>query len=92
MVIECLAYVAGGVKANKVMFITNVSGLMLDGKLVTNMTLEQAKVALPKIGYGMEKKIIGCTEAVEMGVKEAIIASGQVETLFHQLYNIVTVR
>ncbi len=73
------AYVAGGVKANKVMFITNVSGLMLDGKLVTNMTLEQAKVALPKIGYGMEKKIIACTEAVEMGVKEAIIASGQVE-------------
>jgi [amino group carrier protein]-L-2-aminoadipate 6-kinase len=73
------AYVAGGVKANKVMFITNVSGLMLDDKLVTNMTLEQAKVALPKIGYGMEKKIIACTEAVEMGVKEAIIASGQVE-------------
>jgi [amino group carrier protein]-L-2-aminoadipate 6-kinase len=73
------AYVAGGVKANKVMFITNVSGLMLDGKLVTNMTLEQAKVALPKIGYGMEKKIIACTEAVEMGVKEAIIASGQAE-------------
>jgi len=73
------AYVAGGVKANKVMFITNVSGLMLDGKLVTNMTLEQAKVALPKIGYGMEKKIIACTEAVEMGVKEAIIASGHVE-------------
>jgi len=73
------AYVAGGVKANKVMFITNVSGLILDGKLVTNMTLEQAKVALPKIGYGMEKKIIACTEAVEMGVKEAIIASGQVE-------------
>lgn len=73
------AYVAGGVRANKVMFITNVSGLMLDGKLVTNMTLEQAKVALPKIGYGMEKKIIACTEAVEMGVKEAIIASGQVE-------------
>ena len=27
----------------------------------------------------MEKKIIACTEAVEMGVKEAIIASGQVE-------------
>jgi [amino group carrier protein]-L-2-aminoadipate 6-kinase len=73
------AYVAGGVKANKVMFITNVSGLMLDDKLVTNMTLEQAKVALPKIGYGMEKKIIACTEAIEMGVKEAIIASGLVE-------------
>jgi acetylglutamate/LysW-gamma-L-alpha-aminoadipate kinase len=73
------AYVAGGVKADKVIFITNVNGLMLNEKLVTGMTLEQAKAALPKIGFGMEKKVLACTEAIEMGVKEAIIASGQVE-------------
>jgi len=72
------AYVAGGVKADRVIFITNVNGLMLNEKLVTGMTLEQAKAALPKIGSGMEKKVLACTEAVEMGVKEAIIASGQV--------------
>jgi len=73
------AYVAGGVKADKVIFITNVNGLMLNEKLVMGMTLEQAKAALPKIGFGMEKKVLACTEAIEMGVKEAIIASGQVE-------------
>lgn len=73
------AYIAGGVKANKIIFITNVNGLMLNEKLVTAMTLEQAKAALPKIGFGMEKKVLACTEALEMGVKEAIIASGQVE-------------
>jgi acetylglutamate/LysW-gamma-L-alpha-aminoadipate kinase len=73
------AYVAGGVKADKVIFITNVSGLMLNEKLVTAMTLDQAKAALPKIGFGMEKKVLACTEALEMGVNEAIIASGQVE-------------
>ncbi len=73
------AYVAGGVKADKVIFITNVNGLMLNEKLVTAMTLEQAKAALPKIGFGMEKKVLACTEALEMGVKEAIIASGQVD-------------
>ena len=43
------AYVAGGVKADKVIFITNVNGLMLNEKLVAAMTLEQAKAALPKI-------------------------------------------
>jgi acetylglutamate/LysW-gamma-L-alpha-aminoadipate kinase len=74
------AYVAGSVKADKVIFITNVNGLMLNEKLVTAMTLEQAKAALPRIGFGMEKKVLACTEALEMGVKEAIIASGQVET------------
>ncbi|MGI0019820.1 MAG: [LysW]-aminoadipate/[LysW]-glutamate kinase [Nitrososphaera sp.] len=73
------AYIAGGVKADRVMFITNVNGLMLNEKLVTAMTLEQAKDALPKIGFGMEKKVLACTEAIEMGVKEAIIASGQVD-------------
>jgi acetylglutamate/LysW-gamma-L-alpha-aminoadipate kinase len=73
------AYVAGGIKADKVIFITNVSGLMLNEKLVTSMTLEEAKETLPKIGFGMEKKVLACTEALEMGVGEAIIASGQVD-------------
>lgn len=73
------AYIAGGIKADKVIFITNVNGLMLNEKLVTSLTLEQAKAALPKIGFGMEKKVLACTEAIEMGVKEAIIASGHAE-------------
>jgi acetylglutamate/LysW-gamma-L-alpha-aminoadipate kinase len=73
------AYVAGGIKAEKVIFITNVNGLMMNEKLVKAMTLEQAKEALPKIGFGMEKKVLACTEAIEMGVSEAVIASGQVD-------------
>ena len=73
------AYVAGGIKAEKVIFVTDVNGLMLKGKLVSSMTLDEAKSALPKIGSGMDKKVLACIEAIEMGVKEAIIASGQVE-------------
>jgi [amino group carrier protein]-L-2-aminoadipate/L-glutamate 6-kinase len=73
------AYVAGSIKAEKVIFVTDVNGLMLNGKLVTSMTLNEAKSALPKIGSGMDKKVLACIEALEMGVKEAIITSGQVE-------------
>ncbi|HLE35438.1 MAG TPA: [LysW]-aminoadipate/[LysW]-glutamate kinase [Nitrososphaerales archaeon] len=72
------AYVAGSVKADRVIFITNVNGLMMDNKLVTKLTVSEAKKMLPKIGFGMEKKVLACTEAVSRGVKEAIIASGQV--------------
>ena len=72
------AYVAGSVKADRVIFLTNVEGLMMDNKLVTHLTVSEAKEMLPKIGFGMEKKVLACTEAVGMGVKEAIIASGQV--------------
>jgi len=73
------AYVAGSIRADKVVFITDVNGLMLNEKLVGSMTLEQAKASRSKIGFGMEKKVLACIEALEMGVQEAIIASGQVE-------------
>ncbi|MDQ3909811.1 MAG: [LysW]-aminoadipate/[LysW]-glutamate kinase [Thermoproteota archaeon] len=73
------AYVAGGIKADRVIFVTDVNGLILNEKIVNSMTMDQAKSALPKIGSGMDKRVLACIEALEMGVKEAIIASGQVE-------------
>jgi acetylglutamate/LysW-gamma-L-alpha-aminoadipate kinase len=73
------AHIAAAVDADKVIFITNVDGLVLEQKLVTKLTLHEAKMILPKIGFGMEKKVFACTEALEMGVKEAIIASGNRE-------------
>ena len=70
------ANVAGALKADVIIFITNVNGLMMDGKLVTNLTLNDANTLLPKIGPGMEKKILASTEALALGVKKSIIASG----------------
>jgi acetylglutamate/LysW-gamma-L-alpha-aminoadipate kinase len=72
------AYIAGNLKADKVIFLTNVNGLHLDDKLVKNLTASQAKEALPKIGFGMEKKILASTEALMLGAKEVIISSGKV--------------
>jgi acetylglutamate/LysW-gamma-L-alpha-aminoadipate kinase len=57
------AYVAGKVGTDK----------------VTKLTLAEAKEIRPKIGPGMEKKILASTEALDMGVKEALIANGQKE-------------
>ncbi|GBC73330.1 [LysW]-aminoadipate kinase [archaeon HR04] len=74
------AYVAGALKADRVLFMTDVNGLMMDGKLVEHLTLDEAKRLLPRIGHGMEKKVLACTEALSMGVREAIIASGKVES------------
>ncbi len=73
------AYIAGKVGTDKVLFITNVDGLLMDDKLVKKLTLEEAKEIRPKIGPGMEKKILASTEALDMGVKEALIANGQKE-------------
>ncbi len=73
------AYVAGKVGCDKVLFITNVDGLLMDDKLVPKLTLAEAKEIRPKIGPGMEKKILASTEALDMGVKEALIGNGQRE-------------
>lgn len=73
------AYVAGKIQSDKVLFITNVDGLLINDQLVKNLTLAEAKEILPKIGFGMEKKILAATEALEMGVKEALIGNGQRE-------------
>ena len=73
------AYVAGKVQADKVLFLTNVDGLLMDDKLVKRLTLTEAKEIRPKVGFGMEKKILAATEALDMGVKEALIANGERE-------------
>ncbi|MDG6910597.1 MAG: acetylaminoadipate kinase, partial [Nitrososphaerota archaeon] len=68
--------VAAGVGADCVVFLTNVDGLMLDDKLVPHMTPAEASSNLPQIGFGMQKKVMGAVDAVEAGVREAIICSG----------------
>jgi len=73
------AFVAGKTKSDKVLFLTNVDGLLLNEKLVTSLTLTEAKEIRPKIGFGMEKKVLAATEALELGVSEALIANGSRE-------------
>jgi acetylglutamate/LysW-gamma-L-alpha-aminoadipate kinase len=70
------AHIAGNIRADKVIFLTNVAGLLIDGRLIENLTLSEAKRMLPNIGFGMEKKVLACTEALELGVGEAIIGNG----------------
>jgi acetylglutamate/LysW-gamma-L-alpha-aminoadipate kinase len=73
------AYVAGKMQSDKILFLTNVDGLLMNEKLVKKLSLAEAKEILPKIGFGMEKKILAATESLEMGVKQALIANGQRE-------------
>jgi acetylglutamate/LysW-gamma-L-alpha-aminoadipate kinase len=69
-------FVASGIHADSVVFLTDVKGFMMDGKVVEKLTTDEARALLPKTGFGMQKKILACAESVEAGVGEAIIASG----------------
>jgi acetylglutamate/LysW-gamma-L-alpha-aminoadipate kinase len=68
--------VAVGSGADAVVFVTNVGGLKLDGGLVSHLTPAEATSQLSKVGFGMQKKVMAAVEAVQGGVKEAIICSG----------------
>jgi acetylglutamate/LysW-gamma-L-alpha-aminoadipate kinase len=52
---------------------------MMEEKLINTLTLDEANRLLPKIGPGMEKKILASIEALTLGVKKTIIASGSVK-------------
>src|SRR2546425_400197 len=73
------AYVAGELKADIIVFLTDVSGVYMENKLIREMKIGEAESTMKKVGFGMEKKLMACVEAVRMGVGKAIIASGKVE-------------
>jgi len=70
------SHVAGALNAEAAIFLTDTEGLILDDVVVSKMSTEQARKALPRIGAGMDKKVIAAVEAVEMGAKKSVIASG----------------
>lgn len=65
-------------KAEALIFMTNVEGLLLDGKLVPSLTASEAEELRPRIGHGMMRKVQAAIGAVSKGVPRAIIASGRV--------------
>jgi len=73
------AYIAGALSADKIVFLTDVQGVFIEEKLVKKLSIEEAERLLPKMGAGMDKKVMASIEAVKMGVMEAIIAPGSLE-------------
>ncbi|MEM3186234.1 MAG: [LysW]-aminoadipate/[LysW]-glutamate kinase [Conexivisphaerales archaeon] len=76
---RCASAVASSLKAEQLIFLTNVDGLMHDGKLVNRITKDEAKKLLPEIGAGMDKKVMSAIEALENGVKRCVISSGMTD-------------
>ena len=70
------ANIAGALKADKLVLLTDVEGLMLNGKLVKQLSVEDVESKLKKIGGGMITKVFAAQEALKNGVREVIICSG----------------
>ena len=70
------ANIAGALKADRLVLLTDVEGLKLDDKLVSGLSVSEVEEALPKIGGGMITKVYAAQEALSQGVGEVIICSG----------------
>jgi acetylglutamate/LysW-gamma-L-alpha-aminoadipate kinase len=70
------AYIAGALKADQLILLTDVEGLFLNGKLVSKLSISEINKVLPKIGRGMITKVYAAMEALNLGVGEVLISSG----------------
>ncbi len=70
------AVVAGALKADRLVLLTDVEGLILKGKPVPKITATEAEEVLSSIGKGMSTKVHAALEALNQGVKEVLVTSG----------------
>ncbi|MBN1357858.1 [LysW]-aminoadipate/[LysW]-glutamate kinase [Candidatus Bathyarchaeota archaeon] len=70
------AVVAGALKADRLILLTDVEGLLMKGKLVPKITATEAEDVLSSIGKGMSTKVHAALEALNQGVKEVLVTSG----------------
>jgi [amino group carrier protein]-L-2-aminoadipate 6-kinase len=67
---------AGALKADKLILLTDVVGLQLKGERVAKIGASEVKEVLSSIGAGMSTKVHAGLEALNEGVGEVLITSG----------------
>jgi acetylglutamate/LysW-gamma-L-alpha-aminoadipate kinase len=70
------AFIAGALKADSLILLTDVQGLTLSGKPIEKISALEVKEVLSKIGQGMSTKVHAALEALNRGVSQVIITSG----------------
>ena len=76
---QAASAIAIAAKAEKLLILTDVEGLILDGRLIHELHVDDFEKIKEKIGAGMNRKVMLCVKAVKNGVRAAIISSGLIE-------------
>jgi len=71
--------IASALKADRLILLTDVEGVLQDGKPIDRLNLKEAKDLMKEIGAGMITKVHAASEAVSSGVGEVVIGSGFIE-------------
>jgi hypothetical protein len=65
--------------SNSSSVLTDVEGVIIDGKVVREIKIGEIDKIIEKIGPGMNRKVLMAKKAIEEGVKRIIISSGTIE-------------
>jgi [amino group carrier protein]-L-2-aminoadipate 6-kinase len=89
------AIIAGALKADKLILLTDVAGLMLKGERIPKIAAAEVKEVLSGIGAGMSTKVHAGMEALNQGVNEILITSGTAKNpitsaLAHETGTVIT--
>lgn len=76
---QMAARVAEAVGADLLVLLSDVDGVLLDGRVVPVIKAGQAEEMASKVGFGMNRKIMLAAEAVSRGVGRAVISNGIIE-------------
>lgn len=68
--------VSAALKADRLILVTDVDGVLLEGKLVEEIKFNELEDFIKKVGNGMDKKLIAAREAMEGGTTEVMISNG----------------
>jgi [amino group carrier protein]-L-2-aminoadipate 6-kinase len=68
--------IAGELKADRLILLTDVAGLMLKGECVPKISSTEVKEVMSSIGSGMSTKVHAAMEALNHGVKEVLVTAG----------------
>ncbi|MEM0481913.1 MAG: [LysW]-aminoadipate/[LysW]-glutamate kinase [Nitrososphaerota archaeon] len=73
---QAASWIARGIGAEMLVFLSDVDGVMVDGKVVERLSPGEASELSKRIGPGMNRKLALASETVLGGVKKVLIASG----------------
>lgn len=89
------AVIAGALKADCLILLTDVEGLILKGERIPKIAANEVKEVLSNIGAGMSTKVHAGMEALNEGVNQVIITSGKAKNpissaLKHEAGTVIT--
>ncbi len=73
------AAMAIGIKADTLLFLTDVDGLLLDGGVVPRVSRSDLDEIIRRTGVGMNRKLLSASKALKGGVGRVVISNGKIE-------------